>query len=76
MERTPIETADGLTLNAARQAASDSDGGAVLLVHGITQDMHEGGMYDRLADELSRAGFGVFRFTFRGPGAATEPTSA
>lgn len=40
----------------------------VLLVHGITQDMDDGGMFTRLANRLSAIGFDVVRFTFRGHG--------
>jgi alpha-beta hydrolase superfamily lysophospholipase len=44
--------------------------GAVVLVHGITADRDEGGMFARLAERLAGAGFGVLRFSFRGHGAS------
>jgi alpha-beta hydrolase superfamily lysophospholipase len=63
---------DGIGLDAAVHPASvDAARGAVLLVHGITVDMDEGGgMFVRLAEQLAAAGFDVARFTFRGHGAS------
>lgn len=77
---TRIETPDGLSLamthhypddSAAADEAQDgtkSARGTVLLAHGITQDMDEGGMFIRLAECLIDAGFNVARFSFRGHG--------
>lgn len=68
---------DGLALEARVHHPSETAshtradvGGAVVLVHGITADLEEGGMYRRLADQLADAGFGVVRFSFRGHGAS------
>lgn len=63
-----IETPDGLALAGAHHPAEGGDRGTVLLVHGITRDMDEGGMFVRLAARLTGAGFDVVRFTFRGHG--------
>lgn len=68
MERTTLQTPDGLTLRVAHHPATDAPRGTVLLAHGITQDMDEGGMFVRLADCLAAAGFNVVRFTYRGHG--------
>ncbi|WP_256391948.1 alpha/beta hydrolase [Natronoarchaeum rubrum] len=63
-----LETPDGLTLAAARHRADGPTKGAVLLAHGLAQDMDEGGMFVRLADRLTEAGFDAVRFTYRGHG--------
>lgn len=42
--------------------------GAVVLAHGISVDMNEGGMFQRLAEGLGSEGFEVLRFSFRGHG--------
>jgi alpha-beta hydrolase superfamily lysophospholipase len=42
--------------------------GTVILAHGITVDMDEGGMFVRLAERLAAEGFGVLRFSYRGHG--------
>ncbi|WP_245718512.1 alpha/beta hydrolase [Nocardia miyunensis] len=43
--------------------------GVVVLVHGLTVDMDEGGgMFVRLAQQLAGVGFEVVRFSFRGHG--------
>lgn len=42
--------------------------GAALLVHGITVDKDEGGMYERLANNLAEIGCSSFRFSFLGHG--------
>jgi predicted alpha/beta hydrolase len=67
METLRIETPDGLGLRTAHHPA-DASKGTVVLAYGITRDMDEGGMYVRLAEKLSRVGFDVVRFTYRGHG--------
>ena len=42
--------------------------GAALLVHGITVDKEEGGMYERLANNLAEIGCSSLRFSFSGHG--------
>lgn len=68
MDEPTLRTADGLTLRADHHRARGRHRGTVLLAHGITQDMDEGGSFVRLADCLTDAGFGVVRFTYRGHG--------
>ncbi|MGY2125906.1 alpha/beta hydrolase [Nocardia gipuzkoensis] len=70
MEDITVRSVDGVRLDTALHPASSSTGrGVVLLVHGITVDMDEGGgMFIRLAEQLDAAGFNVVRFSFRGHG--------
>lgn len=63
-----IRTADGLKLDCAHHPTDGPARGAVLLAHGLTQDMDEGGMFTRLARKLAAAGFDAVRFTYRGHG--------
>ncbi|MBX0286847.1 alpha/beta hydrolase [Haloarcula salinisoli] len=65
---TAIQTADGLELATAHRPAEGDARGTVLLAHGITQDMDEGGMFTRLAEGLAAAGFDAVRFSYRGHG--------
>ncbi|MFE6610595.1 alpha/beta fold hydrolase [Amycolatopsis sp. NPDC057786] len=60
-----ITTSDGLRLDSVRH-----DGGpeTVVLVHGITADLDENGLFTELASRLTAAGFSVLRFSFRGHG--------
>ncbi|RSN60819.1 alpha/beta hydrolase [Amycolatopsis sp. WAC 04182] len=60
-----ITTSDGLRLDSVRH-----DGGreTVVLVHGITADLDENGLFTELAPRLTAAGFSVLRFSFRGHG--------
>ncbi|MFE9575321.1 alpha/beta hydrolase family protein [Nocardia sp. NPDC006044] len=72
MHEAEVVSDDGIRLDAAvHPAQSGASRGVVLLVHGITVDMDEGGgMFVRLAERLSAAGFEVVRFSFRGHGAS------
>lgn len=72
MKRAELVAADGVRLAATVHPAETSAGrGVVLLAHGITVDMDEGGgMFVRLADRLAATGFTVVRFSFRGHGAS------
>lgn len=69
-----ITSVDGLHLDGVAHPAAARGGGTVVLAHGITADMDEGGMSVRLADELAGRGLTVIRFSFRGHGrsAGTE----
>lgn len=61
--------ADGVRLDAVwHSPVGDRERGAVVLAHGISVDMDEGGMFRRLAEGLTDEGFGVLRFSFRGHG--------
>ena len=68
MQRLTLAALDGVQLEAALQRASDNTCGAVVLAHGITVDMDEGGMFVRLSEQLVAEGFDVLRFSFRGHG--------
>ncbi|QBS41314.1 alpha/beta hydrolase [Nocardia sp. CS682] len=72
MQHLELSSIDGIDLDAVvHRAPVASTRGVVLLVHGITVDMDEGGgMFVRLADRLVDAGFNVVRFSFRGHGAS------
>ncbi|MDQ2880628.1 MAG: alpha/beta fold hydrolase [Actinomycetota bacterium] len=64
-----IQAADGVRLDAVwHSPGRDPVLGAVVLAHGISVDMDEGGMFRRLADAMVGEGFGVLRFSFRGHG--------
>ncbi|MFD4433272.1 alpha/beta hydrolase, partial [Nocardia sp. NPDC058497] len=70
MDRFTVQSADGIELEAvAHRSTAGTSRGAVLLAHGITVDLDEGGgMFVRLAEQLVAAGFDVLRFSFRGHG--------
>lgn len=69
MRSVELVSVDGVGLDAVLHSRSGPRGrGVVVLAHGITADMDEGGMYVRLADRLAAAGFVVLRFSFRGHG--------
>lgn len=72
MQRLELTSIDGILLDVAvHHTPVEPTRGVVLLVHGITVDMDEGGgMFVRLADRLVAAGFDVVRFSFRGHGAS------
>lgn len=63
-----VTSVDGLGLDGAVNPAAGQGGGTVVMVHGITADMDEGGMFVRLADELAGQGLTAIRFSFRGHG--------
>jgi alpha-beta hydrolase superfamily lysophospholipase len=64
-----IQAADGVRLDAVwHSPAGDRTMGAVVLAHGISADMDEGGMFRRLAESMANEGFGVLQFSFRGHG--------
>jgi len=62
-----IKSIDGVELEYVKNV-HPSEKSKVLLVHGITVDMHEGGMYDRLAKALFNLGYSTMQFSFRGHG--------
>ncbi|MEV6135214.1 alpha/beta fold hydrolase [Nocardia sp. NPDC051990] len=72
MQRLELTSVDGIRLDCAvHQCTVEPALGVVLLVHGITVDMDEGGgMFVRLAQQLVSQGFDVVRFSFRGHGAS------
>ncbi|RSM74448.1 alpha/beta hydrolase [Amycolatopsis sp. WAC 01375] len=60
-----ITTSDGLRLDHVRHEGGPE---TVVLVHGITADLEENGLFTALAPRLTAAGFAVLRFSFRGHG--------
>ncbi|WP_433521578.1 alpha/beta hydrolase family protein [Nocardia pseudovaccinii] len=72
MQRVELSSVDGVRLDfAIHDSTVEPSRGVVLLVHGITVDMDEGGgMFVRLAQQLVSQGFDVVRFSFRGHGAS------
>jgi len=69
MAEVGVQAADGVRLHTTwHSPVGDHVLGAVVLAHGITADMDEGGMFRRLAEGLASQGFGVLRFSFRGHG--------
>lgn len=64
-----IQTADGVRLDTVWHSPGGNHAlGVVVLAHGISADMDEGGMFRRLAERMADEGFGVLRFSFRGHG--------
>jgi alpha-beta hydrolase superfamily lysophospholipase len=70
MAAVELVAADGVRLDAVVHCPQGGPVGTVIQAHGITADKDEGGMFIRLADQLSAAGFAVLRFSYRGHGAS------
>lgn len=68
VNRVELVAADGVSLDAVEHPAVGTPVGAVVLAHGITVDMDEGGMFVRLAERLAGLGMRVLQFSFRGHG--------
>ena len=68
MGRISLRAPDGVTLDAIADEPVGQSVAKILLVHGITVDLDEGGMFRRLAERLTVCGFLVLRFSFRGHG--------
>lgn len=68
MQRVGLTALDGVQLDAALHRAPDNSRGTVVLAHGITVDLDEGGMFVRLAEQLAASGFDALRFSYRGHG--------
>jgi pimeloyl-ACP methyl ester carboxylesterase len=70
-----IVTPDGHTLSTIfEQPTITSLNRLVILAHGIFTDKGEKGRFDRLAARLTRSGFAVLRFDFRGHGDSPIPS--
>ncbi|MFB3896276.1 MAG: alpha/beta hydrolase [bacterium] len=68
MENIKITSIDGIILEAAiHYTQQDSPHGCIILAHGITANM-DAGIFVRLADRLTKNGFHVLRFSYRGHG--------
>ncbi len=63
-----IHTYDGLDLEAIATVPEGETRGMLVMAHGITVDLHEGGMFDRLAEAASQHGWASLRFSYRGHG--------
>lgn len=63
-----IQMKSGAELDATLLRVREDEVACALLVHGITVDKDEGGMYSRLASDLERAGISTLRFSFSGHG--------
>ncbi|MEV4969899.1 alpha/beta hydrolase [Streptomyces scopuliridis] len=72
MDEVRVTSMDGIELAAAvhHPAADAGSRGTVLLVHGISADLDEGGAFVRLADRLAAHGLTAVRFSFRGHGSS------
>lgn len=78
VNRVRVVAPDGIGLDTVvhHPASGRSDGsraghrGTVLLVHGISADLDEGGAFVRLAERLAAEGLTAVRFSFRGHGAS------
>lgn len=69
MQSIKISSIDGIELDAAiHPSLRTRHLGSIIQAHGITADMDEGGMFERLAHRLAETGFDVLRFTYRGHG--------
>ena len=66
-----IHTYDGLALEAMVTVPDGEPRGMLVMAHGITVDLNEGGMFERLAEAVSHAGWATLRFSFRGHGRST-----
>jgi pimeloyl-ACP methyl ester carboxylesterase len=59
---------DGLKLHGTLATPSSGIDGALLMVHGITSDRNEWGIFELVAEELANDGIASLRFDFRGHG--------
>lgn len=59
---------DGLNLHGTLATPPGKVEGALLMVHGITSDRDEWGIFELVAEELAKDGIASLRFDFRGHG--------
>lgn len=62
---------DGLNLFGTIAAPRGEIVGAMLMVHGITSDREEWGIFEEVANEIAQDGVASLRFDFRGHGKST-----
>jgi uncharacterized protein len=62
---------DGLRLHGTLAIPSGKVAGIMLMVHGITSDRSEWGIFDLVAEEVAKDGIASLRFDFRGHGASS-----
>ncbi|MBW2973397.1 alpha/beta fold hydrolase [Candidatus Woesearchaeota archaeon] len=70
MEKINFKNSRGLTLVGDFYSV-DSDS-IVIMMHGFTGDRHEGGKFDRAAEELNKKGYAVLNFDFSGAGESDD----
>lgn len=68
MDKVYFKTSDGIELVGAWELPKNPTQKAIILVHGITVDKNEDGIFSELAKLLKENGYAVFRFDFRGHG--------
>ena len=59
---------DGLKLHGTLAIPKGNISGIMLMVHGITSDRSEWGIFDMVAEEMAKEGIASLRFDFRGHG--------
>lgn len=67
-EKVRFHSIDGLSLCGVLHRAQIKPRGNILMLHGITVDKNEDGLFSDTARQLCNVGFNVFRFDFRGHG--------
>jgi dipeptidyl aminopeptidase/acylaminoacyl peptidase len=70
----PIGAADGHVVQGTLRRGNGR--GACLLVHGITADRHEWGLFDHLSDALSERSISTLAIDYRGHGTSLLPISS
>jgi uncharacterized protein len=67
-EKIYFQNKDNLKLCGILSKSNRENKICILLCHGITVEKNEDGVFSDLSDELTKSGFDVFRFDFRGHG--------
>ena len=67
-ERIQFRSVDGLKLYGILHKSAIKPNGNILMLHGITVDRNEEGLFTKTARRFCRNGYNVFRFDFRGHG--------
>lgn len=67
-EKLKFLSRDGLKLYGTMATPPGNVVGALLMVHGITSDRDEWGIFEKVAEELGKDGIASLRFDFRGHG--------
>ena len=67
-KKVKFASRDSLKLHGTFTSPSGPVRGALLMVHGITSDRDEWGIFEKVADELAHSGLASLRFDYRGHG--------
>ena len=67
-KKVKFASCDSLKLQGTLTKPAGSVRGLMLMVHGITSDRSEWGIFDLLAEEVAKEGVASLRFDFRGHG--------